>query len=428
MPGYKLTEIGLVPDDWDVSTIESVTPRGIRNGIVDGPFGSNLKTIHYRKSGIPIVTSGYVTDGVFNADTYMYVDDLKFQAEKRSAVKPGDIIMAKIGARCGASAILPDEHPIGILSGNALKISVDQLRHSTFYVWQVLWNLYIDDRINDLRTVGAQPAISMANLKKYRIPLPPLTEQRAIAATLFDMDKFISGLDQLILKKRDIKQATMQQLLTSQQRLPGFSEKWEIKRLGEVLSRMANGALYIPDEKNGVPITRIETIANGSIDLKRVGMAAYTSELEKYKLEVGDILFSHINSVDHIGKVAYFGGGETIYHGMNLLLLRAGISISPDFLFLLLSSEFMRRKMRLLAKQAVSQASINTAELKGVELLIPTLPEQTAITTILSDMSSELTTLEIRRDKARQIKQSMLHELLTGRVRIPQLENAQVYQ
>ena len=100
--GYKKTEVGLIPDDWAIGSLESVTHQGIRNGIVDGPFGSNLKTIHYRKSGVPIVTSGYVTDGNFYADSYLYVDPEKFRAEKRSAVSPGDIVMAKIGARCGA--------------------------------------------------------------------------------------------------------------------------------------------------------------------------------------------------------------------------------------------------------------------------------------------------------------------------------------
>ena len=230
----------------------------------------------------------------------------------------------------------------------------------------------------------------------------------------------ISGLDQLIAKKRDIKQAAMQQLLTGQLRLPGFSGDWEKKQLGDVLSRMANGASYKQNEKFGVPVTRIETIATGVIDLERVGLAAYSSELDKYKIEIGDILFSHINSVDHIGKVAYFGGGKTLYHGMNLLLLRAGASINNNFLFLLLSSEFMRRNARVLAKQAVSQASINTAELKGVELLIPSLPEQAAIATTLSDMDNELIKLETRRDKARQLKQGMMQELLTGRIRLSQ--------
>ncbi|PZQ98502.1 MAG: hypothetical protein DI539_29350, partial [Flavobacterium psychrophilum] len=130
---------------------------------------SNLKTVHYKKSGIPIINSGYVTNGFFFAREYVYVDAAKFREEKRSKVEPGDIVMAKIGARCGASAILPEWHETGIVSGNSLKITVDNSRHSSQYIWQVLWNLYTSNKIEELRIVGAQPAISMPNLKKYLI-------------------------------------------------------------------------------------------------------------------------------------------------------------------------------------------------------------------------------------------------------------------
>jgi type I restriction enzyme, S subunit len=212
-PSYKQTEAGVIPEEWNAVPLESLTPQNRKNGIVDGPFGSNLKTIHYRTSGIPIITSGYVTDGIFRADKYLYVDRSKFVEEKRSAVQPGDIVMAKIGERCGASAILPDT--TGILSGNALKITVDESRHSTSYVWQVLWNLHVCGKLEVLRTVGAQPALSMANLKRYKIPVPPTkAEQDAIAEALSDVDGLLGALDRLIAKKRDLKRAAMQQLLT----------------------------------------------------------------------------------------------------------------------------------------------------------------------------------------------------------------------
>src|SRR5690606_25734769 len=93
--GYKQTEIGVIPEDWEVFTIEELTPKNIKYTIVDGPFGSNLKTIHYRKKGIPIITSGYVTDCKFLANDYLYVDKEKFIQEKRSSVQGGDIVMAK---------------------------------------------------------------------------------------------------------------------------------------------------------------------------------------------------------------------------------------------------------------------------------------------------------------------------------------------
>jgi type I restriction enzyme S subunit len=112
--GYKQTEVGSIPEEWDVNTLESITPKNRQYGIVDGPFGSNLKTIHYRKSGIPIISSGFVTEGIFKASEYIYVDKEKFIQERRSAVNSGDIVMAKIGARCGASAILPENHKKGM--------------------------------------------------------------------------------------------------------------------------------------------------------------------------------------------------------------------------------------------------------------------------------------------------------------------------
>jgi len=219
--GYKRTEVGALPEDWEPTSIECLTNG--KYGIVDGPFGSNLKTIHYRKSGIPIISSGCVTEGKFNADDYLYVDENKFKQEIRSAVKGGDIVMAKIGARCGASAILPRNHQLSILSGNALKISIDEKKYSIFYVWQILWNLYVKGDLERLRTTGAQPAISMSALKKLRVPLPPTkAEQEAIAEALSDADALIESLDQLLARKRQLKQGVMEELLTGKKRLPGF--------------------------------------------------------------------------------------------------------------------------------------------------------------------------------------------------------------
>jgi type I restriction enzyme S subunit len=226
---HKNIEIRVIPQDWEIYKLEELTPPNIKYTIVDGPFGSNLKTVHYKKKGIPIITSGCVTDGKFFAENYLYVDKEKFQQEKRSSVQPGDIIMAKIGERCGASAILPLDHPESILSGNALKIKIDSKRFSTELVSQILFNDYLRGKLHELRTVGAQPAISMASLKTYQIPLPPLPEQKAIAEALSDTDAWVESLEQLIAKKRLIKQGAMQELLRAK-------EGWEVRKLGEVIS------------------------------------------------------------------------------------------------------------------------------------------------------------------------------------------------
>ena len=224
--------------DWIRIEINQLTNPNIKYGIVDGPFGSNLKTIHYKTEGIPIITSGYVTNGYFKADKYLYVTEEKYNKEKRSSVKGGDIVMAKIGARCGASAILPKNHHTGILSGNALKISIDENRHSTYFIWLKLLDLHISHKFEMLKTVGAQPAISMANLKKFKLYVPSLTEQQKIASFLSAVDE---KLQQLIKKKdllEEYKKGVMQKIFSQDLRFKDDNGKnyphWEEKKLGDL--------------------------------------------------------------------------------------------------------------------------------------------------------------------------------------------------
>ncbi|MBC2382803.1 restriction endonuclease subunit S [Pseudomonas carnis] len=418
-PGYKLTELGVIPEEWNYYSVEQLISEGVLEKPMDGNHGNiHPKSSDFVSDGIPFVMANNIKDGNIDLRNCSFIRKSQADSLQKGFSKPGDVLLTH-KATIGQVAI------VGCIKTEYIMLTpqvtyyrvANTSRLNNVYLRHFFGSDVFQRVLQSMSGGGTRSYIGITAQRLLPVLLPPLVEQLTIAEYLSDMDALISGLDQLIAKKRDIKQAAMQQLLTGQQRLPGFSGEWEMKRLGDVLSRVANGALYISDEKFGVPVTRIETIATGTIDLERVGLAAYTPELDKYRVEIGDILFSHINSIDHIGKVAYYGGGEALYHGMNLLLLRPGALINNNFLFLLLSSEFMRRKARLLAKQAVSQASINTTELKGVELLVPPLPEQAAIATILSDMDSELATLKTRVDKARHLKQAAMQVLLTGRIR-----------
>jgi type I restriction enzyme S subunit len=199
--------------EWEFRELINLTPTNEKYGIVDGPFGSNLKTIHYKKEGIPIITSGFVTEGYFYAEKYDYVTPDKFEKEKRSGVKGGDIVMAKIGARCGTSAIMPPYHKQGILSGNALKITIDEIRFSAMFVWQQLWFLYKIGNLDGLIKVGAQPAISISNLKKFEIAMPrEKAEQQKIADCLASLDDLITAQTQQLAALKTHKKGLMQQL------------------------------------------------------------------------------------------------------------------------------------------------------------------------------------------------------------------------
>lgn len=414
--GYKQTEVGVIPEDWEAVPLESVTPLNVKNGIVDGPFGSNLKTIHYRSSGIPIITSGYVTNGRFYAESYLYVDKGKFLEEKRSAVSPGDIVMAKIGERCGASAILPSDHERGILSGNALKISVDSSRYSTFYVWQYLWMLHTSGGMELLRTVGAQPALSMANLKKHKIPVPlSKLEQNAIAEALSDADALIESLEQLLTKKRQLKQGAMQELLTGKKRLPGFSGEWPVSTLGELVDSIVGGGTpsrNVPEYWGGtIPWMTVKDFAKFSPHrtieyITFEGLKSSASHL----IQSGALITSTRMA---LGKAVIFEVDVSINQDLKALFPRSDVDVT----FLYFWFQFNEHRISELGSGSTVMG-ISLVDLKKIELKNPCRDEQTAIATILSGMDAELARLQEKLTKACAIKRGMMQELLTGRIRL----------
>ena len=162
--------------------------------------------------------------------------------------------------------------------------------------------------------------------------------------------------------------------------------------LGVVFCKVENGLTYDPNNSEGLPVTRIETISDRSINYKRVGYAKDDGKLSKYKMEPGDILFSHINSLKHIGKTAYYDGEHPLYHGMNLLLLRTTNEESARFLFYQLNTSRFLHRCQVLANQAVNQASINTRELKGITLHKPSIKEQIKIADFISLLDNRIAT------------------------------------
>ena len=404
--GYKQTEVGVIPGDWEVQRIGDLAT--VRSG------GTPSREIQaYWNGDIPWITTSQIDfNTISEADQFITEDGLKNSAAK--LLPAGTLLMALYGQgkTRGKVGVLDFE-----AATNQACASINLHGNvSREFLLHFLTSRY--EAIRNSSNSGGQENLSGQIVKDIPVAIPPIPEQRAIAAALSDVDALLAKLDEFIAKKRDLKQAAMQQLLTGQTRLPGFSGEWEVKRLGDILSRMANGAVYKPTNSFGLQITRIETIANGTIDYSRTGTAEESPELERYKIIPGDILFSHINSLDHIGKVAIFNGEQALFHGMNLLLLRTNRDAHSHFLYFWFTSLSARRQTRNLAKQAVSQASINTKELKALEIRLPPLLEQTAIATVLSDMDTELAALEARRDKTRALKQGMMQELLTGCIRL----------
>lgn len=266
----------------------------------------------------------------------------------------------------------------------------------------------------------ANPKLMNGVMAEIPILLPPLPEQRKIAAILSTWDESLATLTNLLAAKRQQKRGLVEALLTGEKRLSGFVGEWEEKKLGDVFEVIRNGLTYDAKGTGSERITRIETISDGTVNLNRVGYFNPKSDASQFLLEFGDILFSHINSLAHIGKVARFDDplGQKVYHGMNLLMLRANAVNDSHYLFELLQLKSTRQFVRTVAKKAINQASVSIGDLKGFGISVPPLPEQQAIASILSTLDGEIASLEALRAKVQEQKRGLMDELLTGRVRV----------
>ena len=175
-------------------------------------------------------------------------------------------------------------------------------------------------------------------------------------------------------------------------RFPEFKGEWEVTSFANNLEKLENGATYNTNDTNGVLMSRIETISSGGIDYSKVGYCSTPDKIIRYKMQYGDILFSHINSIKHIGKTAYYMAELPLYHGMNLLLLRCNHNINSKFFFYLINNIRFLRHCQILAKQAVNQASISISDLKGLTISIPHKDEQVKIQKLLSLIDDRIAT------------------------------------
>ena len=269
--------------------------------------------------------------------------------------------------------------------------------------------------------------INGQKLKTYPIPLPPtLHEQEAIAGALSDADAWIESLEQLIAKKRQIKQGAMQELLTGKRRLPGFSGKWETKRLGDHCRFLRNGTNSRADLSVDGPLRYlhygdIHSCNNVYLSPNLLPSLPMSKANTLDRLQDGDLVLADA-SEDTIGisKSVEIVGVDSfeLVAGLHTIAVRFSVGIfAPSFVGLLQHCPDFNSHLRKLAAGTKVYAT-NRRHVSSAEVSIPGLAEQTAIATVLSDMDTEIESIESKLSKAREVKQGMMQELLTGRIRL----------
>lgn len=309
-----------------------------------------------------------------------------------------------------------------------------------FFVQEDFWplntTLYVRDfKGNDplflsylLRTIDFEshsgksgvPGVNRNDLHKLLVVLPPPVEQRAIAAALSDVDALLAALDTLIAKKRAVKQATMQQLLTGATRLPGFEEEWEEKAVSTFAECTAGGtpSTLHPEYWGG----EIRWMNSGELNLKRV------YEVEGRITKKGMLNSSSKLLLAKSVLIGLAGQGKTrgttaismvpLCTNQSIAAILPNRSFIPEFLYQFLDSKY--EYLRGMSAGDGGRGGLNLHIIRSVKVPFPRLEEQQAIATVLSNMDAEIEALERRHEKARQIKQGMMQQLLTGRVRLLQ--------
>ncbi|TMQ76802.1 Type I restriction-modification system, specificity subunit S [Candidatus Accumulibacter phosphatis] len=265
------------------------------------------------------------------------------------------------------------------------------------------------------------PGVNRHDLHREGVTLPAdPAEQRAIAQALSDVDALLGVLDRLIAKKRDLKQAAMQQLLTGQTRLPGFNGEWEVKRLGAcILSRPDYGinAAAVPFSDKLPSYLRITDISDEGRyrPAPRVSVAA--ADVDRYFLREGDVVFARTGA--SVGKSYLYDlrDGKLVFAGFLIRVRPDGKALLPAYLAAYAITSPYWNWVSLMSMRS-GQPGINGNEFAQLLLLLPPPLEQAAIVSALDAMEEELRGLEQRRDKTRALKQAMMQELLTGRTRL----------
>lgn len=353
---------------------------------------ASAATHAYRRQGVPLLRNQNIKPGVLDDGDLLFVAPEYEASFKNKRLRIGDLITMRTGYP-GVTAIVPETYDSAqsftTLITRPKKDEVNPA-YLCFYI-----NSEFGKRFFSQSEIGgAQKNVNVAMLRNMPIPLPPLPEQRAIATALSDMDALLDGLDRLITKKRAIKQATMQQLLTGQTRLPGFSGDWEVKRLGNVLAiKHGKSQKYVEASDGSYPILA----TGGQIGLASQPIYGKPSVLIGRK--------GTINQPQYMDQP--FWSVDTLFYSE-----MKNSNVAKFFYYRFCLIDWMQYN------EASGVPSLNARTIESIELSLPAPEEQTVIATILSDMDTEITALETRRTKTRALKLAMMQELLTGRTRL----------
>ena len=390
-PGYQQTEVGVIPEEWEVWRLKDCCEK------LNVSFVGTCEPFYTREnSGVLMLRTGNLQGDQIVLDDCKFVTREFHARNRKSQVRTGDILIARHGNSGNAVPVPPEIDDVNALSIVILRTNEAILGRR--FASYCINSGPVRSQATGMLAGSTQVVINTREVEKLRLPLPPIPEQRAIAAALSDVDGLLGRLERLIAKKRDLKQAAMQQLLTGQTRLPGFHGEWEVKPLGELIVRLK------------------KTTRPSSSGRAEGAYPFFTNTTKPVDRFLDEADFETEAIIANTGGEAYFN----YYRGKFAAMADCFVfktSVVTLFLYY-----FLKSVERAVNDNGFTGSGIKHLDKKyfsQMEVRCPAdLPEQTAIAEVLTEMDGELAALEQRREKTHALKQAMMQELLTGRIRL----------
>ncbi|PUU90491.1 restriction endonuclease subunit S [Halanaerobium sp.] len=391
--GYKRSGVGVIPEDWEVNKLKNLVTK-ISSG--------KSKTSSFQNGNYSIYGSRGEIGRSLNYD----------YTGRR-------ILVARVGAYAGTIYSVEGKYSV---SDNTLMI---ELQGKSFFYYILEYLKF--QKLNKMVFGSGQPLITGTQLKKLNILTPPLKEQKAIAEVLSDTDDLITSLQKLIDKKEKIKKGAMQKLLTGKERLPGFDGEWEEKELGEIIEGIydytANGSFAALKEnvkyyskRNYAVLLRTTDLEKKKFEPERFTDKKGYDFLKKTSLYGGEIIIANVGSLGNVYKVPKYNMPMTLAPNTYLINIRE--KYAKDYIYYMFKTDIFYDKIMTKVGSSAFK-SINKDNLRSISMIFSQdIKEQKAIAQILSEMDAEIEALNKKLEKYKKIKQGMMEELLTGRIRL----------
>ncbi len=404
--GYKKTEVGVLPEDWEVGELAEIAQK-IGSGIT--PKGGESV---YKTTGRPFIRSQNIGWGKLLLDDVAFIDDDTHFTFPSTEILPNDVFLNITGASIGRCSYANDILKGGNVNQHVCIIRTHQDVLYPIYLTYILLSRIGQKQIDSFQTGGNRQGLNFGQIKTFKIPLPAsLTEQKAIADALSDVDALIANLEKLIAKKKAIKQGAMQQLLTPK-------EHWKEKTIRE-LAKYRRGSFPQPyglakwyDDISGTPFVQVVDVDDNK-KLKKETKARISKEGQKYSVFVpkGSIILTIQGSIGRICITDY-----DAYVDRTLLIFESLPENFNKYFFMM--SIFLKFEIEKEKAPGGTIKTITKEALSNFVISFPEIVEQNITAEILQSMDNEIELLEKKLTKQLIIKQGMMQELLTGKTRL----------